>query len=150
MTDITHSTKVTIRRVIKAPRERVFDAWTQPEHLKHWFRAKPGWSTPIANVDLRVGGEYRLGMLDPQAEQPDVCFGYFKEVCKPEKLVYTWSWEPPETDIGETLVTVVFLEQGDATEIRLTHERFPNPEVTSRHAEGWSGCIDAFVAHIET
>lgn len=141
---------MTIRRTINAPRQRVFDAWTQPEHLKNWWRANPEWSTEIADVDLQVGGQYRLGMRDPEQEGPFVCFGEFLEITPPEKLVYTWSWEAPAMDVGKTLVTVEFLEKGDAAEIVLTHERFPSAEAASKHHEGWLACINHCAALVES
>ena len=142
-------TSLIIRRTINAPRERVFNAWTQPEHLKSWWRANPAWSTEIAEVDLRVGGKYRLGMRDPEKEGPHVCYGEFREVDPPNKVVYTWSWEPPEMDVGVTLVTVEFREKGDATELVLTHEKFPTAEAASEHSKGWTGCIEVFVGFVE-
>lgn len=62
--------KLVLRRTINAPRQKVFDAWTKPEHLKNWWRAKPTMSTEIAEVDLRVGGNYRLGMQASDAPGP--------------------------------------------------------------------------------
>ena len=58
------ATTLEVRRTIAAPREAVFRAWTEPEMLMKWWRVDAGWSTPIAEVDLRVGGRYRLGMLE--------------------------------------------------------------------------------------
>jgi len=141
---------LTIRRTINASRQRVFAAWTQPEHLKNWWRANSNWTTEIADVDLQVGGKYRLGMRDPEQAGPFVCGGEFIEITPPEKLVYTWSWESSEMDVGETLVTVEFIDKGKATELVLTHQRFPNPEAASRHNQGWSGCINNFVALLES
>lgn len=141
---------LTIRRTINASRQRVFDAWTQPEHLKNWWRADPKWHTEIAEVDFQIGGKYRLGMRDPEQDGPFVCGGQFIEITPPEKLVYTWSWESPGMDVGETLVTVEFIDKGEATELVLTHERFPNAETASKHNQGWSGCIDYFIMHIES
>lgn len=140
---------LTIRRTINASRQKVFDAWTQPEHLTNWWRANPNWSTEIAEVDLRVGGKYRLGMRDPEQTGPFVCRGEFVEVHSPEKLIYTWAWEPPGMDVGETLVTVEFIEKGNLTELVLTHERFPNADAASKHNEGWSGCLNNFVELVE-
>ena len=135
---------MTIRRTIGASRQRVFEAWTEPAHLKNWWRANPKWSTEIAEVDLKVGGKYRLGMRDPEQDGPFVCFGEFVEIDPPEKLVYTWSWEAPGMEVGETLVTVEFIEKGDATELVLKHERFPDAEAAAKHNEGWSGCLNNF------
>ena len=135
-------TSLQIRRTFPAPRERVFRAWTQPEELKKWWGIADGFSAPIAEVDLRVGGNYRLGMKPPDGDTPYVCGGTFRELRPPEKLVYTWSWEPPGNDIGETLVTVEFLDRGGSTEVVLTHELFPNQEARDQHSQGWAGALD--------
>lgn len=139
------NTSITIRRTINAPRQRVFDAWTQPEQLMNWWRVSPAMHTVIAEVDLKVGGKYRLGMRDPEQAGPFTVGGEFVEITRPERLVYTWSWETPGMYEGETLVTVEFIEKGEATELVLTHERFANAEVASKHNEGWCGCLAHFV-----
>ena len=142
-------TQLTIRRTIKAPRQSVFDAWTQPEHLKNWWRKDRAWLIEIVEVDLRVGGEYRLGMRDPDLPQAHICFGVFKEIKKPEKVVYTWSWEPPGMEVGESLVTVEFLDKGELTELVLTHERLPHAEAVDGHRKGWNGCIETLANYIK-
>lgn len=141
---------LTIRRQINAPQQTVFDAWTKPEHLKNWWRANPAWSTEIAELDLQVGGKYRLGMRDPEQDGPFVCGGEFVEMSPPDKIVYTWSWETPGMDAGESLVTVEFHDRGDATELVLTHERFANAELAAKHNEGWNACISNLVAALES
>jgi uncharacterized protein YndB with AHSA1/START domain len=67
--------------------------------------------------------------------------GTYREVRAPERLVYTWRWERPEMDVGETLVTVEFHDLGGATEVIVTHELFPDEAARDRHQEGWSGCL---------
>jgi uncharacterized protein YndB with AHSA1/START domain len=139
------SLKVT--KTIKAPRERVFAAWTQPEHLHKWWGAHESFSAPIAEVDLRVGGKYRFGMLEPGKDAPYVSYGVYQEVVEPEKLVFTWAFEKmpgddPDFVPAETLVTVEFIDKGDATEVVLTHERFPDEHMRDEHQGGWFGCLD--------
>ena len=86
-------TTLSISKTINAPRELVFKAWTEPESLSRWWGAGPGFTTPIAEVDLRVGGTYRLGMLVPNHDKPFILGGTYKEIVSGEKLVYTWEWE---------------------------------------------------------
>ncbi len=140
---------LTLRRVIRASQEKTFDAWMNPEHLQHWWRAKESLQTAITEVDLRQGGKYRLGMHDPETGKTHVCFGEFREVSPPHKLVYTWSWEPPGMEVGETLVTVEFLARGDDTELILTHKNFPHAEARESHAMGWNGCLDIFSKYVQ-
>ena len=141
MAPASQTAPVTLRltRVFAAPRERVFRAWTDPEALKRW--SGPGdLVAPLAEVDLRVGGRYRIHMRAPDGTVHKVT-GLYQVVEQPGRLVYTWFWETwPE--IGETLVTVEFRDRGNETEVALTHERFPNDEVRDSHEKGWTGALE--------
>lgn len=134
-------TSLIIRRVFEASRQQVFAAWTTPDLLKQWFRPGEGFSVPLAEVDLRVGGRYRLGMLPPDEAEIIAVSGEYKEIQIPEKLVFTWAWESEAPETEETLVTVEFFERGDRTEVVLSHERFPHPGVRDQHVAGWEGCL---------
>ena len=134
------ATTLRLTRTFAAPRKKVFRAWTEPEALKKWWGPE-GYATPLAEVDLRVGGRYRLGMRKLPKGNLFYLVGTYREVRPPEKLVYTWVWEG-QPDLGETLVTVEFRDLGDATEVVLTHELFPNEKVRDDHNTGWSSCLD--------
>lgn len=136
------STELTTTRVIKAPRDRVFEAWTSPEQLKKWWG--PGEVTcPEAHVDLRTGGEYRIANLETDGSIIWIS-GTFEEVSPPEKLVYDWSLSTL-ADVT-TLVTVLFKDHPDGTELHLTHQRFPSEELRDMHSLGWDGCLDGLEA----
>jgi len=137
-------------RTINAPREKVFAAWTQEQHLMNWWRVDDSMQTVSAEIDLRVGGKYRLGMHSTEHDKTHFCSGEFLVVEPPEKLVYTWNWEPPGMDVAGSQVTVEFKQQGDQTELVLTHENFPNAEATSEHSHGWTGCLEQLAALAET
>jgi uncharacterized protein YndB with AHSA1/START domain len=147
--DNVRQSMLQIRRTFAAPRERVFRAWTEPDELRKWWGAGEGFSAPIAEVDLRVGGKYRLGMKPPDSDDLYICTGAYREVSPPEKLVYTWAWEGMSTDAEETLVTVEFHDLGGSTEIVVTHELFPDEKARDEHAQGWSGCLDMLVKALE-
>jgi len=140
-------TSLQIKRTYRASREQVFRAWTNPEALKKWFGPTDDFKTPIAEIDLQVGGKYRIQMVAPNGEKHTVG-GVYKEIRSPERLVFTWMWEAgvscggsdPEPTV-ETLVTLDFHELADQTEVVLTHERFPNVESRNKHNEGWAGCL---------
>ncbi len=128
-----------LRRTIRAPRAKVFRAWTDPQALKQWF-GPPGYPAQAAEVDLRIGGKYRITMRkDPDGDLKSH-YGTFQEIRPSERLVFTWNYD--HRDIGNTLVTIDFRDLGDQTEIVLTHERFPSPEVRDQHSIGWNGCLD--------
>lgn len=131
-----------------APRDRVFEAWTNPEVLKRWWAAAPSWETPLAEVDAREGGSYRLSMLTDTGDVHTVR-GEYREISPPERLAYTWSWEegPDAAMAGSesTLVVVEFLEDGDGTLVKLTHSGFASDEIRGMHAQGW----EAVLANLE-
>jgi uncharacterized protein YndB with AHSA1/START domain len=139
-----HPASLELRYIFDAPRERVFRAWTEPGMLKQWFRAAPNYTTPIAEVDLRVGGRYRFGMKPPESEQVLVATGVYRLIQPPEKLVFTWTWEG--AGAPETLVTVEFRQKGRQTEITLTHKNFQDPAERDQHNQGWQGCLTQLAA----
>jgi uncharacterized protein YndB with AHSA1/START domain len=72
--------------------------------------------------------------------------GEYTEVRRPERLVYTWSWEgDPEEMAGsaETIVEVDFVADGDGTRVDLVHRGFANAQIRDMHAQGWTGCLDS-------
>jgi uncharacterized protein YndB with AHSA1/START domain len=148
--------KLKLERLIKAPRERVFKAWTDPEQIKQWFVpcGKVGdVTTPSAKSDARVGGKYRIQTRKADGEYFTAA-GTYREVTPPEKLVFTWAWEKDGSgdDYGElepddTLVTIEFLAKGNDTLLVFTHEKFASTESRDRHLEGWTRILDGFQKH---
>jgi len=133
-----------ITRTFPAPHEKVFQAWTDPKALTRWFAPSDEYATPLVEVDLRVGGKYRIEMKAPDGEVHKVG-GLYREVKPPEKLVFTWAWEPGATcgtPDYETLVTVEFHARGNSTEIVLTHEGFIDSTERDKHNLGWAGCLN--------
>jgi uncharacterized protein YndB with AHSA1/START domain len=129
-------------RTIRTTREKAYRAWTDPRQLKKWFAVSEVFTTPIAEVDLKVGGRYRLGMKAPGDNPILVVGGEYQEITPPERLVFTWRWETADPNELETLVTVEFIAGDEGTEIRLKHERFTDIASRDRHGEGWAGCFD--------
>jgi uncharacterized protein YndB with AHSA1/START domain len=134
-------TTLQIKKIFAAPRQKVFEAWTEPEKLTRWLcRASARHSTKLLELDVRVGGHYRLEVTTPD-EGSRIVSGTYCEVKIPERLVFTWQWEG-DPDFGETLVTVDLHARGESTEMVLTHERFSSSEGRDSHATGWQGCFD--------
>ncbi len=127
-----------VKRTFSAPREKVWEAWTTPEALKRWFCPSDEFSTPVADVDLRVGGAFRFQMRSPEGKT-HTAVGIYREVQPPEKLVFTWSWE--ENDLPETLLTLEFRDLGEEAELVLTHELFPSEHDRDEHRKGWTECL---------
>ena len=133
-------------RTFDAPREAVFAAWTNPEVLKRWWASEPGWRSPSAEVDLCVGGRYRLSMGEPDGGPVHTVTGEYIEVRPPERLAYTWAWEgdPPEMDgSAGTLVTVEFAEDDGRTTVTVLHTGFATEQARDLHKGGWGGCLDS-------
>jgi uncharacterized protein YndB with AHSA1/START domain len=94
MKDATPSDPDALRleRSFNAPAHAVFDAWTSAEVLRRWWPAGSDWETPVAEVDVRVGGSLRLVMRSP-AGQEFGGRGEYLEITHPERLVFTWTWD---------------------------------------------------------
>jgi len=138
----TPETTVRLEREVAAPPEQVFAAWTDPAEMTEWFAPTDEYKTPIAEVDLKVGGRYRIGMLPPQAERPNVAAGQFCRIDPPHQMSITWAWESPHSpDPRETQLTLEFQPRGKSTNVVLTHERFRDEEQRRKHLEGWTGCL---------
>ncbi len=135
--DKRHSLKLV--RTFDANPETVYQAWTDPDVVKRWFGPTPQFTTPIAEIDLRVGGAYRIGMKSPEGELY-VATGVYREIVLNEKLVFTWRWEG-DSPSPETLVTVEFKRSGQNTELVFTHENFPTEDLAKDHREGWAGAL---------
>jgi uncharacterized protein YndB with AHSA1/START domain len=141
---MTRSLSLVVRRTILATPERLFDAWTQPEQLIKWW-GPSGASCPHADIDLRVGGSYRITNLFATHETLHIS-GEFQVIERPNKLVYTWRIE--ESEGPAELVTVLFEERGGGTELIVIHERIDNIQMRERHEAGWHACIDGLVAYV--
>ncbi len=129
---------VEVRRTYNASPEKVFAAWTQPEFLKKWWGVADGYTVPIAEVDLQVGGKYRLGMLPPNGDSLVVLTGEYRVIQPPQKLVFTWRFEN-RGETAESLITLVFLARGHGTELILTHEYRGTEAMAKEFRMGWEG-----------
>jgi uncharacterized protein YndB with AHSA1/START domain len=131
-----------LNRLIKAPRERVFAAWTTPADIQKWLGGE-GCLVSSAQVDLRVGGEYRFSMKSAEGGKSEA-FGIYRVINPPSQLVFTWNSKGccAGMENMDTQVTVDFIEQKDGTEVQITHEGFPDEEIRERHNYGWTGSLD--------
>jgi uncharacterized protein YndB with AHSA1/START domain len=133
-----------LTRVINADQETVYRAWTDPEQLKRWS-APEGLDVAHVETDPRVGGRYHIRMVNAEGVAHNAT-GVYQEVEFPNRLVYTWSWQEEEHDVGETRVTVEFKERGGSTEVVLTHELLPNDDSKLAHEQGWASCLNRLEA----
>ena len=136
---------LSLTRDFNAPRETVFQAWTDPEVLSKWFGPR-GVMCESAEIDLRVGGKYQFTLKLPDGTISNHK-GEYREIDPPNKLVFTGILDGQGCSgsagyIAETVVTIEFQERGDATRLILTHDFLPSEESKESHAFGWNGSFD--------
>jgi uncharacterized protein YndB with AHSA1/START domain len=131
---------VRLHRVLRAPRSVVFRASTEPGELAKWW-GPHGFTSPNIEMDLRVGGRYRIAMQPPEGDLFYLS-GEFREVDAPARLVYTFRWEDPDPEDRETVVTVSLRDRGDATELDLVQEGFATERRRSLHHGGWTDSLE--------
>jgi uncharacterized protein YndB with AHSA1/START domain len=129
---------VTIKRLIASSPEKIFDLWTQPAKMARWMSPYPGPVQCIASADVRVGGAFKLSMASA-ASQCDI-EGIYVEVQRPNSLIFTWSG--PSTQDANTLVTLELKAVKGGTELVLTHEKLPTPEIRQGHIVGWANMFE--------
>ncbi len=105
--------EIVMTRVFAAPRNLVFDAWTNPELVRRWLLGPPGWTMPVCEIDLRVGGAYRFEWLGQDGTVMGIG-GVYREIVIPERIVNTQLFDRDWTG-GETLGTLLLTEQGGKT-----------------------------------
>lgn len=132
---------VQVKRTFAAPREKVFDAWVNPQRLALWFaRCKGAPPVEVLQADVRPGGAWRIVVTDDKGKVYRGN-GIYNEVRRPEKLVFTWNWD--HDDYAESLVTVDFraVAESNFTEVTLTHEALPE-RAREEHRTGWEQCFE--------
>jgi len=139
MTDAAPTYALTLERTLAAPPERVFRAWTDPAELTLWFAPNP--DLPVAaELDLRVGGAYRIRMGRHEA------LGAYVTIDPPHTLAFTWRWAS-EPDADDTVVTVSLVPAGSGTLLTLRHERFADEAARANHDVGWTQSLARLVEH---
>ncbi|MCC7052985.1 MAG: SRPBCC family protein [Gemmatimonadaceae bacterium] len=130
---------ITIDTTIPAPLTTVWSAWTTPADITHWNAASDDWCCPAATIDLRPGGHFSYRM-----EARDGSFGFdfagtFTTVVPHERIEFTMG--------DERIVTVEFVEAGDAVTVRETFEA-ESTHTGEQQRQGWQAILDRFAAHV--
>ncbi len=137
----TEKLSLEIKRLIKAPRDRVYAAWTDPAQLKEWFGPE-SIQTQDFVADVRVGGKFRWDLRNSEGETV-TCLGEYRELQPDRKIVFTWQWADDETwENHVSVVTVELQDREGGTELRLTHEHLPTEESRKGHTGGWNSTLD--------
>lgn len=139
---------IDITRILDAPPERVFEAWTTPEHFAAWFGGDAEVPLDRVSMDVRPGGAWNLVMVVPGTEMP--FHGVYREVAAPERLVLTMKDASAPADSEGEIVTATFTDRGDRTTELVFQQRGGNltPEQYAAAEDGWEAFFDALVARL--
>ncbi len=152
-THLTPEGNLVFTRVFDAPREMVWKAWTEPEHVKRWW-GPDTYTSPTVKIDLRVGGKYLFAMRSPEG-QDFWSTGTFREVVPVERLVMTDSFSNEKGEIvsptvygmsaditDEFLMTITFEDLGGKTRMTLVHSGMPEGEMREMSILGMNQSFD--------
>jgi uncharacterized protein YndB with AHSA1/START domain len=156
----TAARELVITRVFDAPRELVWQAWTDPEHMKRWWGPQH-FTAPACKIDLRVGGHYHFCMRSPEGQE----FwntGVYREVVAPSRLVYTSNFADEKGNIvpashyhlpgewpAEMVVTVTLEEHEGKTTMTMRQQGVPAGVMSEMTSMGWNGSFDKLAASLK-
>ena len=134
-------TSLEIKRFLKVPRNRVYQAWTDPAQLRKWFGPENVRTRDLV-AETRVGGQFRWDLTNPEGEEMTV-EGEYRDLQPGRKIVFTWQWQDDETwENRNSVVTVELSDAAGGTELRLLHEQLPSEESRDNHNEGWNSLLN--------
>ena len=131
---------MTVTQHIAAPLARVYDAWLNPQILARFMTTCAGGPAAQVTSDPRVGGAFRIVMLDGAREIPH--HGTYLELVPDQRLRFTW--QSPHSIEG-SVVTITFTPEGDGTRIDLRQDRFSSEGLRDGHIKGWTAILSELV-----
>jgi uncharacterized protein YndB with AHSA1/START domain len=137
---------LSIARQYAVPPEKVWRAWTDPQALSRWFGPGGPGSVTLAELDVRVGGRYRIAFRTQDGEEHGVS-GTYQEVAENRRLSFTWAWQ--STPDRVSLVTIELRPTAQGTELDFRHDRFFDQQARDNHERGWAATfakLDEFLA----
>lgn len=150
MTDTPTAPEFTITRVLDAPRELVWRAWTDPAELAHWLYPQ-GVSTPpdSISVDLREGGRYAYTMVEDSSGTEYPAGGVYLEIQAPERLVFTWS-QPEDASESSPVATVTLTDLGERTQMVFHLLGIAGVPGDDNVYDGWDQALESLAGHLGT
>ena len=149
MTQTHQQIVVEVSKVINAPVEKVFKAWTEPDQLGKWLRGCAEMDSRVEQ-DVRVDGQYRIECVTSCDGKFHVMTGTYKEIVPNEKLVFSWNNNYDQFPAKDTLVTVTFVARGKATEVTIKHTNFVVQTTAEGHNGGWLACLENLAGLVGT
>jgi len=138
--------ELVIDRKFAARPQMVFAAWTDPALIAGWFGPQ-GLHVSELEIDLKVGGTYRIAMLNADGS-PHIVGGVYREIDPPRRLSFTWAWQSDGVAGNESLVEIEFEAVDDGTLMHFRHSGFETGNVAVMHNAGWDSsfiCLDDFL-----
>jgi uncharacterized protein YndB with AHSA1/START domain len=134
-----------VRRYAVAP-EKGWRAWTEPQALSRWFGPAETEVVTSAQLDVRVGGHWRIAFRTRDGQEHGVA-GVYQVVEPPRRLAFSWAWQSTPERVSPVAIELV--PHGAGCELRFRHDRFFDQQARDNHARGWGGTfekLDAFLA----
>lgn len=133
--------ELVINRTFNASREIIFNLWTDPNHVVKWWGPKHHPATEMT-MDVRPGGKWRACLRSVEDGKELWMNGVFREIQKPERIVFTFKWEEEGERGIETLITIKFTEANGMTEMNFHQVPFQSSGEREGHQEGWMSTFD--------
>jgi uncharacterized protein YndB with AHSA1/START domain len=138
---------LTITRRLRASPHKVYAAWTSAENLIQWFAAAQAKAGSIeADLDVRVGGRYRISFTDDKSGEYHEVGGVYREVVPNERLAFTWAWH--STPERESQVTIELKGDAAGTLMIFRHEQFADQTARDNHERGWTRFLDVLEQYL--
>lgn len=131
-------------KLIAAPREKLFNAWLDPEMLAKFMMPGPDMTVPEVTSDATVGGRFKIVMRAGDQDMPHS--GTYKIIDPHNRIAFTW--ESAASTMEDSTVTIDFEDAEGGTNVRLHHVRFPSEEIRDNHNAGWGGILNALAAAV--
>jgi uncharacterized protein YndB with AHSA1/START domain len=147
MTSLRRRAPIIQERLLPAPPEAVFEAWSDPEGLATWMCPAPDMERASVEVDFRVGGSFQILMHG--SEQDYLQHGEYLEIEPPKRLVMTWvsEWQPEGQRRTRIEVTCEPAGVGQ-TRLVLTHDELPDTDSYDGHRQGWATILEKLERHL--
>lgn len=130
---------LTMNRTFKHSKEDVYDAWTNKESLISWFAPAKEFTTIIHKQELKVGGQYKIEMREPDGTA-HIIHGEYVALNPFDQIAFTWEWESDEQEVN-SLVTIDLIDKNGSTEMILVHDKLESQNSVELHSGGWMGCL---------
>jgi len=140
------SAQVGIRRHYRVAPDKVWRAWTDPKALSEWFSPGSTTASTTAEIDLSVGGRYRIAFVAPDGERHEAT-GVYQEVVPQRRLVFSWSWKSTPERVSRISIELTPVAGG--TELSFVHDRFFDAQARDNHERGWQLFFTNLDHHLE-